>query len=62
MDKTNRKIIDSYVAIHDGRTFTLCHIPNGSIIVIKFSTERFNNIYISFENFITSKYTVIYLI
>ena len=46
MDKTHRKIIDSYVAIHDGRTFTLCHIPNGSIIVIKFSTERFNNIYI----------------
>ena len=62
MDKTNRKIIDSYVAIHDGRTFTLCHIPNGSIIVIKFSTERFNNIYISFETFIISKYTVIYLI
>ena len=31
MDKTNRKIIDSYVDIHDGRTFTLCHIPNGSI-------------------------------
>ena len=26
MDKTNRKIIDSYVAIHDGRTFTLSHI------------------------------------
>lgn len=57
MDKTNRKIIDSYVAIHDGRTFTLCHIPNGSIIVIKFSTERFSNIYISFETFIISKYT-----
>ena len=29
--KTNRKIIDSYVAIHDGHTFTLYHIPNGSI-------------------------------
>ena len=29
MDKINRKIIDSYVAIHDGRT--LYHIPNGSI-------------------------------
>lgn len=31
MYKTNRKIIDSYVAIHDWRTFTLYHIPNGSI-------------------------------
>lgn len=31
MYKTNRKIIDSYVAIHDGRTFTLYHISNGSI-------------------------------
>ena len=57
MDKTNRKIIDSYVAIHDGRTFTLSHIPNGSIIVIKFSIERFSNIYSSFETFIISKYT-----
>ena len=26
MYKTNRKIIDSYVAIHDRRTFTLYHI------------------------------------
>ena len=57
MDKTNRKIIDSYVTIHDGRTFTLSHIPNGSIIVIKFSIERFSNIYSSFETFIISKYT-----
>lgn len=31
MDKINRKIIDSYVTIHDGRTFTLYYIPNGSI-------------------------------
>lgn len=57
MDKTNRKIIDSYVAIHDGRTFTLSHIPNGSIIVIKFTSSRFNDIYFSFETFIISKYT-----
>ena len=57
MDKTNRKIIDSSVTIHDGRTFTLSHIPNGSIIVIKFSIERFSNIYSSFETFIISKYT-----
>ena len=33
MYKTNRKIIDSYVAIHDVRTFTLSHIPNGSIAI-----------------------------
>ena len=49
MDKTNRKIIDSYVAIHDGRTFTLSHIPNGSIVVIKFTSSRFGDIYFSFE-------------
>ena len=57
MYKTNRKIIDSYVAIHDGRTFTLSHIPNGSIVVIKFTSSRFNEIYFSFETFIISKYT-----
>lgn len=57
MEKTNRKIIGSYVAIHDGHTFTLSHIPNGSIIVIKFTSNRFNDIYFSFETFIISKYT-----
>ena len=57
MDKTNRKIIGSYVAIHDGRTFTLSHIPNGSIIVIKFTSSGFNDIYFSFDTFIISKYT-----
>ena len=57
MGKTNRKIIDSYVAIHDGRTFTLNQIPNGSVVVMKFSSNRFSDIYISFETFIISKYT-----
>lgn len=57
MNEKNRKIIGSYVAIHDGRTFTLSHIPNGSIVVIKFTSSRFHDIYFSFETFIISKYT-----
>ena len=57
MNENNRKIVGSYVAIHDGRTFTLSHIPNGSIVVIKFTSSRFNEIYFSFETFIISKYT-----
>ena len=57
MDKTNRKIIGSYVAIHDGHTFTLNQIPNGSFVVIKFSSNRYSDIYISFETFVLSKYT-----
>lgn len=52
MDKINRKIIDSYVAIHDGHTFTLNQIPNGSIVVIKNSSNQYS----PFEIFIISKY------
>ena len=33
MYKTDRKIIVSYVAIHDGRKFTSYHMPNGSVSI-----------------------------
>lgn len=57
MNDYNKRIIGSYVDIHDGHTFTLNQIPNGSIIVIKFPRNNYDTTFVYFDVFIISKYT-----